>query len=702
MKYALFLSFLSGMNVLMAQEGDSLSVLKMDELIISGQYNPQTVNKSIYEVRVINREMIDRQAGNNLADLLNQTLNMNIIPNANTGKSGVQMFGLDSQYFKILVDNIPLINDEGLGNNTDLTQINLDDVQQIEIVEGSMGVEYGANAISGIINIITKKSVQHKWVISPMIQEETVGKEYNWRNQGRHIQSLKVDHNISDRLFANVTYTRNDFMGFWNDYHGKFHLENDGKRGFEWLPKRQHTAKGILRYKHDNYQLFYKLEFFNEGIKRYSNEVLQNYDPATETDQPVGSDAKFKTHRWVHHLNASGRFEDVVNYDFSFSLQQQKRAVEQFQYDLRKDEKFDALSQIYESRKGYYSKGNFSNFIENKTFDFQLGYEFSVMDGYASSLAGTFADPINKKLENYDVFASSEIKLSKKLSLRPGARVLFSPQFDNQVAWSMSAKYLFEKGYELRAILGSSPRLPNYEELYSYFVDVNHNVQGNPNLKPEQGKSAFLHLKKQFDFQPNAALQSKVSAWYIDVKDKIDLVVVEAAPLAYSYRNINAYKTFGFTWTNNIRYNDFTAGMGVTYAGVSQELEAQSNQKADFLYAAQFNVNASYQVPTTKTVFSAFVKYNGPINQFVQRQNELNETVFIKGRQDGFTWFDASIKQRFLQDKLEVTAGARNLMNIKSINTTATNAGAHDAAASTLMLGYGRSYFLKLLYKINI
>ena len=49
---------------------------------------------------------------------------------------------------------------KGLGNNTDLTQLNLDDVQQIEIVEGSMGVEYGANAVSGIINIITKERIE--------------------------------------------------------------------------------------------------------------------------------------------------------------------------------------------------------------------------------------------------------------------------------------------------------------------------------------------------------------------------------------------------------------------------------------------------------------------------------------------------------------------------------------------------------------
>ena len=98
--------FLLGAFSSFAQENDSIvpKVNKLDEVVVTGQYNPQSVKKSVFEVKVITRADIDRQAGNNLADILNQTLNINIIPNASTGKSGVQLFGLDAQYFKILVD----------------------------------------------------------------------------------------------------------------------------------------------------------------------------------------------------------------------------------------------------------------------------------------------------------------------------------------------------------------------------------------------------------------------------------------------------------------------------------------------------------------------------------------------------------------------------------------------------------------------
>ncbi len=126
---------------------DSVWNESLEDIIVTGQINPQSVKESVYEVKVIDRTTIESLAANNLADVLNQSLNINIVPNAQTGKSSVEMFGLDGQYFKILIDNIPMVNDEGMGNMGDLTQINIDDIERIEIVEGAMGVEYGANAV---------------------------------------------------------------------------------------------------------------------------------------------------------------------------------------------------------------------------------------------------------------------------------------------------------------------------------------------------------------------------------------------------------------------------------------------------------------------------------------------------------------------------------------------------------------------------
>ncbi|SFU32275.1 outer membrane receptor for ferrienterochelin and colicins [Pustulibacterium marinum] len=697
----LFLLFGIQLN---AQQNDSIPKEKhedLEEVVVTGQYNAQSVDKSVFEVRVINRREIDQLAGNNLADILNQTLNINIIPNASTGKSGVQLFGLDAQYFKILVDNIPLINDEGLGNNTDLTQINLDDIERIEIVEGSMGVQYGANAVSGIINIITKKSSVHKWQVSPYVQEETIGDEYNWVDKGRHIQSIKLGHNFNESLYGNAIFTRNNFNGFWGDKEGKSYLYNDGLRGYEWLPKEQYTVKSLWSYKKKNFNLFYKFEFFDEQTERYAEEVRENYMPETETTQPVASDEVFSSARFFHHLNANGQVFKQVHYDVSLSYQEQKRNVEAYNYRIRTEEKFDVEDYEYESRKAYYSRGNFSNFLPKKQSDIQIGYEVNSIKGFASSVSGMYSsENIERTLGSYDVFASSEIVLSDKVSLRPGARALFSSNFNTQAAVSLSARYALKNGWELRGILGTSPRLPSYEELYTYFVDVNHDVRGNSNLNPEQGTSAFIHLKKKSKIN-DWYLSNKLSGWFMNVKDRIELVIINQSPLQYEYTNIDTYNAWGLTFTNTANINNVRINGGATFLGVSKVLESEESDTDDYLYGIQLNVNASYQIPKWNTVVSAYLKYNGPQYQYVQEQDENGEIAILKGKQSDYSWLSATVRKSFLDNKLQATLGARNIFDVTTLRNTTEGGTVHSAGSTNNLLGYGRSYFLKLLYNFN-
>jgi len=63
-----------------------------------------------------------------------------------------------------------------------------------------MGVQYGSNAVSGIINIITKKSSRYDTEVSVYLQEETVGSEYELFDQGRHIQSVSANHYFNEKF----------------------------------------------------------------------------------------------------------------------------------------------------------------------------------------------------------------------------------------------------------------------------------------------------------------------------------------------------------------------------------------------------------------------------------------------------------------------------------------------------------------------
>ncbi len=706
-KLIYFMLFLSSITVYTQNIilRDTTKIETLDEVVVTGQHNPQSVNKSVFEVKVISRNDIERQAGNNLADILNTTLNLNITPNTATGKSGVSLFGLDSQYFKVLVDNVPIINEEGMGNNTDLTLINLDDVQQIEIVEGAMGVQYGANAVSGIINVITKKTSRHKWEINAYVQEETVGDEYEWLDKGRHIQSLKIGHKFTDNLYANVVYTRNDFGGFWDDRLGDKYDKNDGLRGHEWLPKLQQNSKALLSYSKNDFSIFYRFDYLNETIDNYSKLVDINENPATGTTRPLSQDEIFTNNRFYHHLNATGSLFRKANYNVSVSYQEQTKDLERYTYIIRADQKTNVEKGEYQQRSAFFSRGTFSNLIQTESVSLQAGYELTNERGSGSANAMLItpgAESVNQNLDNYDFFASSEINLSERFSFRPGVRVSFSNIFNTQFIGSLSAKQILNNGWELRAVLGSANRTPNYDELYTYFVDVNHNVQGNPELLPEQGLSAFLHIKKSSNLSDGKVrLKNKLSFNYLGVNDRIELIVVQQNPLQFQFSNIDSYRSIGAFTENEIFFGNFNAQLGASIQGISKVLETRNNDDS-FLFNLQLNANMAYTIPEWNTTFSAFYKYIGEQQQFVEKTNDAGDQVFETGKTDGYSWMDVTINKSFFDGMFSATIGARNVLDVTSVNSSAFDGGAHSGPVTRIPLGYGRSYFLKLAYNLKM
>ena len=77
-------------------------------------------------------------------------------------------------------------------------------------------------------------------------------------------------------------------------------------------------------------------------------------------------------------------------------------------------------------------------------------------------------------------------------------------------------------------------------------------------------------------------------------------------------------------------------------------------------------------------------------------------TVYVIGQTDSFGWLDLNFEKSFLDRKFVATLGARNLMDIDFANTNALPGGAHTDAPVSIPLAYGRSFFLKLNYNLNL
>lgn len=691
-----------------AQEKDSLNQKKIEEVVITGQYTQQSINKSIYKVEVIDAEMIKNMAVTTAAEVLNQNLNIQIVPNSGDGNSQATIMGLGGAYTKILIDNIPVVNDRGSGNQTDLSKLNVNNIERIEVVKGAMGVEYGNNAVTGVINIITKKSYNKKINVNLSLQEETVGKDYDWfkKGNGRHIQSLNLGYKINNNWTVTADINHNDFQGYKGRYNGYkyFSESNDRLRGYEWLPKDLLTTNAAVRYSKNNTTFFYKVNFLNEEIN-YRNQVVQDFPLGGGNRTYIANDIDYFTKRWIHQFNIQTKL-GRINYMGDFSYQTQNREIQNYRYDVpnRTEVSRDSKDTYYES-KVLYSRGMFSNFLDSEKFNFQLGYELDRTSGFANGSTVAYnpqeSNNVNRAIFSYANFISAEWKVSDDFSLRPGYRLALSDRFDSQMNYSLTARYSTSEKSDLRAVFGSSNRFPTYEELYTYVVDANHDIRGNENLKPETGYSLGLFWDYKLTNANAWKFDVSLSGMYLDVQDRIANVVISNSPLRYTYLNINKYNSLLFGGGFRAKRNNFSLNAGVSVMGISQELiSGNVTSPDDYNFYTEANLAVNYTLPKIKTLFALYYKYTGTSKQFTLEENGnvSAKPVYILGEVGSFNMLNFTISQPFFNNHFEIAAGIKNIFDVGTIRNTVIQGDAHTAAAGDQNLFYGRSYFARLNY----
>ena len=198
-------------------------------------------------------------------------------------------------------------------------------------------------------------------------------------------------------------------------------------------------------------------------------------------------------------------------------------------------------------------------------------------------------------------------------------------------------------------------------------------------------------------WQTNSIIKNKLTFSYINATDRIEVITVNDTPLQLQYNNIDKFSSLGISLENGFSYNNVQLNIGASYFGINRVLDYDtgetSNRQANF----QLNSNISYTVPDINTSLTVYYKYIGKTSRFIQ-----SDGFFQTQNINPYSWLDMTASKQFLNKKIVATLGVRNLLDVSDILTNPTSSGAHTAANSAITLGYGRSYFLKLAYNINI
>ncbi len=141
---------------LFAQEPTEM-VYNADEVVISAGRIPITIKDLPRSYSIISRDDIDNAPADNVQDLLSS------VPGVDVKKRGpeavqadVSIRGGSYEQTLILLDGMKL-SDPQTGHHNMNLPVNMEDIEKIEVLNGQASTIYGANALAGVINIITKK-----------------------------------------------------------------------------------------------------------------------------------------------------------------------------------------------------------------------------------------------------------------------------------------------------------------------------------------------------------------------------------------------------------------------------------------------------------------------------------------------------------------------------------------------------------------
>jgi len=131
-------------------------LFNLDEIVVIASKFPEKLLDSVASVEVITEEEIEMAQANNLADILSSVSGLEISDYGNVGGiKAISIRGSSPEQVLVMIDGRPA-NDPQTGK-IDLGLIPASIIEKVEIYRGPASAIYGANALGGVVNIITKK-----------------------------------------------------------------------------------------------------------------------------------------------------------------------------------------------------------------------------------------------------------------------------------------------------------------------------------------------------------------------------------------------------------------------------------------------------------------------------------------------------------------------------------------------------------------
>lgn len=126
----------------------------LDTMTVVGTRTETSVRDNPASVSVVEREQIEKRGADSVAELLRDVPGVSVVDTAVAGMKRIRIRGEQSNRVVILVDGQEMTDQSSYGAPFLIDPSN---IERIEVVRGPASVLYGAKAIGGVVNVITKK-----------------------------------------------------------------------------------------------------------------------------------------------------------------------------------------------------------------------------------------------------------------------------------------------------------------------------------------------------------------------------------------------------------------------------------------------------------------------------------------------------------------------------------------------------------------
>jgi iron complex outermembrane receptor protein len=136
----------------------------MNIQVTSVSKKEQKLSKTGAAIFVITQEDIRRSGATNIPDLLRLAPGVDVA-RVDANRWAISIRGFNDQHADkvlVLIDGRSVYSPSFSGVFWDMVDVPLEDIERIEIIRGPGGTVWGANAVNGVINIITKSAMETK------------------------------------------------------------------------------------------------------------------------------------------------------------------------------------------------------------------------------------------------------------------------------------------------------------------------------------------------------------------------------------------------------------------------------------------------------------------------------------------------------------------------------------------------------------